>query len=91
MHASNHPDGDGIGVVDMVVVCTHTWYGVHMMSSRTTNARRRAVERAVKQAELKRARVETALHTRMLAGEPVVMPSTFTVAEAAALSQARGY
>lgn len=63
-----------------------------MMSSSTTNTRRRAVERAVKQSELVRARQDASLNARMLArGEtPLVRPHTFTVAEQAALFSTHG-
>jgi hypothetical protein len=61
-----------------------------MMSQRTTNRRRLAVERAVKASQLKRAAVDTHLNTRALAGETIA-PSTFTVVNTPELSQARGY
>lgn len=48
------------------------------MSARTTNARRRAVERAVKQSQIKRARIDAELGARQLAGESVKL-DTFVV------------
>lgn len=55
-----------MGVVNTVDIQAKVVYAYSMMNQSTTNSRRRAVERAVKQSELKRAAVERTISERKL-------------------------